>query len=372
MKVCSVLILCALGVIIGSSTIDGFPRHYRSFRMGSTQSYVNTMENNVYDSLPTLIREEYRPYVNDFRQFVQDYEKEYETVEELLHRFYTFVENKWTIDSHNNAGRSFRLEMNKFGDLNTTEFKDKVVGHGEYFSNQICNDYRSQGTEPDHLDWRSRDVVTPVKNQGQCGSCWAFSTTGSIESATAIDTGNLVSLSEQELVDCSGSEGNHGCNGGMYDQGFEYVFKNKGLCTEEEYQYHAEDGKCKSKKCTNRVSPIRDCYMVTPGNQQDMKNAVSRRPVSVAIEADKYVFQFYKSGVLDDTTCGTELDHAVLVVGYGTDSYSGLDYWLVKNSWGEEWGDEGYVRILRTDETDDMGICGIASDVEFPVVSSVY
>jgi len=215
------------------------------------------------------------------------------------------------------------------------------------------------------VDWTAKGVVTPVKNQGSCGSCWAFSTTGSVESNSAIKTGSLISLSEQELVDCSGSYGNDGCDGGLMDYAFEYVKANGGLCTETDYAYTGVDGTCKSSGCTH-YNPITGYTDVTQDSETSLETAVTNGPVSVAIEADQYAFQFYSSGVLTGT-CGTSLDHGVLAVGYGTTN--GQDYWKVKNSWGTSWGEAGYVLICRNcDKNGNAGECGILEEPSYPTV----
>merc|ERR1711964_898699 len=218
----------------------------------------------------------------------------------------------------------------------------------------------------DSVDWVAKGAVTPVKNQGQCGSCWAFSTTGSAEGAYQIATGKLLSFSEQELVDCAGSYGNQGCNGGLMDDGFKYL-KAKGDEKEASYAYTAKTGTCNSAKqsaadgvAAGAVTGLND---VTPQSCADLMAAVQKGPVSVAIEADQSGFQHYSSGVFSGT-CGTQLDHGVLVVGYGTDS--GKDYWKVKNSWGATWGQKGYILMAKGTKGKE-GQCGIAHQPSYPV-----
>ena len=212
---------------------------------------------------------------------------------------------------------------------------------------------------PAAVDWVTKGGVTAVKNQGRCGSCWAFSTTGSTEGAYFAATGKLVSLSEEDLVQCDTVDA--GCQGGLMDNGFTFIEKN-GVAAEEAYPYISGTGirgMCSKDKESAKVVTVTGFTDVPHEDEVALLSAVAQQPVSIAIEADKSVFQMYKSGVLDNKGCGTKLDHGVLVVGYGTDN--GKDYWKVKNSWGPTWGEAGYIRFIRGSNQ-----CGIASQASYP------
>jgi cathepsin L len=212
---------------------------------------------------------------------------------------------------------------------------------------------------PASVDWTTQGVVTPVKNQGQCGSCWSFSATGAMECDYAIAKGTLTSLSEQQLVDCSFSNGNLGCAGGWYYNAWNYVEKEGGLCTESAYPYTAQDGTCKSSSCGTLYNLMDSSIdtKITADSDTALATAAAAGCVSVAIEADQTAFQYYSSGILTGT-CGTSIDHAVLVVGYGTSGSQ--EYWKVKNSWGTSWGMEGYIDICRNcGKNGNAGECGI-------------
>jgi C1A family cysteine protease len=302
---------------------------------------------------------------NEFEDWKVTHGKAYQTELENRYRFSVFSQNYMNIQLRNKKNRTVVLGVNKFADLTNEEFTANHLS--KYVPKPNTKNLRPTLPNTDDLpveiDWVAKGAVTPVKNQGQCGSCWAFSTTGSVEGAWFLKTGNLVSLSEQQLVDCSGSQGNQGCNGGMMDYGFQYIIQNGGICGEDSYPYTAQDGNC--TKCTP-VAKISSYKDVTPNSDSALQVAVALQPVSVAVEADGMDWQFYSGGVVTDT-CGTNLDHGVLVVGYGTDSSAG-DFWKVKNSWGPDWGENGYIRIGRGSKFDPNGECGILMDPSYPVV----
>jgi cathepsin L len=290
-----------------------------------------------------------------FNHWASYYGKRY-SASEYDYRSLIFNTNVRNIYKHNLAASTtggWTMTVNKFADLTPTEFKRLYsMNYTQARSNSTFTVPVS--ALPESVDWTDKGVVTPVKDQGQCGS-WAFSATGAMEGAWAIKNGQLFNLSEQELVDCSVPQGNQGCNGGM-DQAFQYVVAN-GLATDSEYPYKAVQNTCVSDTSIMTISGFKS----VPNSETALLSAIVQQPVSVAVEADH--FQFYSGGVMN-SPCGTKLDHGVLAVGYG--SLNGKDYYKIKNSWGADWGTDGYMLLARGKYP--AGQCGIQMDASLPVV----
>jgi C1A family cysteine protease len=301
-----------------------------------------------------------------FDAFTVLHGKKYASKDEYELRRGIFALNKKMIEEHNAKGETYTLGLNEFADLTHDEFTARYVGGWRGPTKRVnpvaVEHLMTNVTDlPASVDWTAKGAVTPIKNQGQCGSCWAFSTTGSVEGITFISTGTLPSLSEQQLVDCSGSAGNQGCNGGLMDNAFKWIIQNGGICSESEYPYKAAQGTCQT--CTP-VATISGYTDVPVKNEDAMMSAVAQQPVSIAIQANQLAFQFYSGGVFT-AACGTQLDHGVLAVGYGTES--GTDYWKVKNSWGPSWGEAGYILLQRGGNLNGgAGQCGLLTTPSYP------
>ncbi|KAM3391132.1 hypothetical protein ACQJBY_012660 [Aegilops geniculata] len=299
------------------------------------------------------------------------------SIAERERRFRAFWDNLNFVDAHNAraaAGEEgFRLGMNRFADLTNDEFRAAYLGvKGAAERNRagrvVGERYRHDGAEelPEAVDWREKGAVAPVKDQGQCGSCWAFSAVSTVESINQIVTGEMVALSEQELVECDINGGSSGCNGGLMDDAFEFIIKNGGIDTEDDYPYKAIDGRCDVLRKNAKVVSIDGFEDVPENDEKSLQKAVAHQPVSVAIEAGGREFQLYHSGVFSGR-CGTQLDHGVVAVGYGTEN--GKDYWIVRNSWGPNWGEAGYLRMERNINV-TSGKCGIAMMSSYPTKKS--
>jgi len=260
--------------------------------------------------------------------------------------------------------RGFEVGINKFADLSNKEFVSLYNGLNITATyDAVIERIDAPRIQGDVVNWVNKGAVTGVKNQGQCGSCWSFSTTGSVEGAHFLKTGSLVSLSEQNLVDCSTAEGNDGCNGGLMDDAFQYIIKNHGIDTESSYPYRATGPNACQFKAADVGATISSFHDVMRGSESDLQSSVDKQPVSVAIDAGHNSFQLYKSGVYYEPACSaTQLDHGVLAVGYGTSGSS--DYWLVKNSWGADWGMQGYIQMSKNRNNN----CGIATMASYPIV----
>jgi len=289
--------------------------------------------------------------------------------EETMRRIIWEANSRY-INQHNSEAakgvHTFTLKMNKYGDMTSEEFGRMYNGYNMTKNMQSKKNllHKNSGLKnPDSVDWRTQGYVTPVKDQGQCGSCWAFATVASLEGQHFKKSGKLVSLSEQNLVDCSRKQGNMGCNGGLMDNGFTYIKENGGIDTEESYPYTAKDGSCKFN--ADNVGATDTGFVdVKSGSEDDLVDALANNgPIAVAIDASHSSFQLYNSGIYKPFLCSSSrLDHGVTAVGYGSNEQG--DYYIVKNSWAEVWGMKGYILMARNDNNK----CGIASQASYPTV----
>ncbi|KAK7092520.1 procathepsin L-like [Littorina saxatilis] len=302
-----------------------------------------------------------------WQSYMSTHGKVYSMGEEVLRRA-IWEDNVQYIETHNRAAdqgeHSYWLGENQFADMTTEEFKNTMNGYVMNPHHQVKDLHvPTISIANDTVDWRTKGYVTPIKDQQECGSCWAFSSTGSLEGQHFKSAGKLVSLSEQNLVDCSKKEGNKGCQGGLMDNAFTYIKKNKGIDTEESYSYSGINGRCRFKQAS--IGATDTGFKDISRSEDALQMAVSEvGPISVAMDASHKSFQLYKKGVYSERMCSsTILDHGVLAVGYGA-SDDGEAYWLVKNSWGMLWGQEGYFMMARNKEN----MCGIATTASYPLV----
>jgi cathepsin L len=312
-----------------------------------------------------------------FKAFLKTHRKNYKTEQELYLRRFIWEDNLKYIEKFNQEAdlgmHTYRLKMNAYGDFDKTEFLYLLNGYNQTLRSRSPaknkHVFRAKRPEalPDSVDWRKSKRVTAIKDQGECGSCWAFATTGTLEGQLAAKLGRLRSLSEQQLVDCSNGYGSYGCDGGLPELALAYVRDNKGLSSESNYKYRAVQGSCKSIKNIAGFS-ITGIHNIESANELALQEAIATiGPIAVGIDASSDSFQFYSSGVYLNSDCRSDpnsLDHAVLVVGYGTDPTHGA-YWIVKNSWGTTWGEDGYVRMARNNNNH----CGIATDAVYATIA---
>ncbi|EGC35214.1 hypothetical protein DICPUDRAFT_55299 [Dictyostelium purpureum] len=321
----------------------------------------------AFESLGDSLKVKESDLQEKFVAFKSEYEKSYENKEEHDMRFknYKVAHNK--IVSHNAKNLSYKLGFNHYADLSDHEFntliKPKVARPSNNGAHSVHDD-EDIYTIPQSVDWRNQKCVTPVKDQGVCGSCWTFGSTGSLEGTNCVTNGYLVSLSEQQLVDCAYLMGSQGCNGGFAASAFQYIMDAGGIATESDYQYLMQNALCKDKSTTFSGVGVSSYVNVTAGSINALLNAVATQgPVAIAIDASVDDFRYYQSGIYSNPSCKNgpdDLDHEVLAIGYGT--LNGVDYWLVKNSWSTNWGMEGYFMLERANN-----LCGPASQATYPL-----
>ncbi|XP_062254538.1 cathepsin K isoform X2 [Platichthys flesus] len=277
--------------------------------------------------------------------------------------------NMRMIAAHNEEAalglHSYEMGMNHLGDMTSEEVAEKMTGllvplERERSFTMALDDKVSK--LPKFVDYRKKGMVTPVKNQGSCGSCWAFSSAGALEGQLAKQTGQLVDLSPQNLVDCVTE--NDGCGGGYMTKAFQYVQENGGIDSEEAYPYVGEDESCRYN-ATGMAAQCKGFKEVPVGDEHALAVALFKvGPVSVGIDATQRGFQFYQRGVYYDRNCNKDdINHAVLAVGYGISS-KGKKYWIVKNSWSDTWGNKGYILMARNRDN----LCGIANLASYPIM----
>jgi len=312
--------------------------------------------------------------LNLWESWKEEYNVVYETEGEEAHRFSVFLNNYVAIHEHMKKDPNVELGLNKFATLTSEEFGEKMkcLADASDLSSdkdgKLCNGMNSgetcpkydQSNVPDTYDWRTKKgALSPVKNQGECGSCWAFSTTGSLENLYWLNHTTSMEFSEQQLVDCD--QNDHGCEGGLMAWALNYVAA-FGVETEKEYPYNAVDESCHYDS-NKAIATNTGCNCVTPKSIIQLEAAISHQAVSIAVQANQISWQFYKGGVISDF-CGDRLDHGVLAVGYNTIKDKAA--WIVKNSWGADWGAEGYVYIERNSKNNGAGSCGVLAQPVIP------
>ncbi|CAL9119274.1 unnamed protein product [Musa textilis] len=299
-----------------------------------------------------------------FEQWIAEHGRTYASESEKSYRLGVFTRNVDFVNAFRQAGNySYTVGLNGFADLTKEEFLATYTTtilkpSADSYPGLQPFRYRDV-TAPSSIDWRDEGVVTPVKNQGTCGACWAFSAVASIEGIHKIMTGDLISLSEQQLLACNHDD--DGCSGGLHSRAFSYVISNGGITTEENYPYEPDQASCDAHKELDHAAYINSYGYVPANNEKFLMNAVANQPVSVSI--DSHEFHLYTGGIFNHP-CGTNLNHEVTLVGYDTDD-NGVRYWIAKNSWGDAWGEDGYIR-LKKDVPEKEGQCGLAMRASFP------
>lgn len=297
---------------------------------------------------------------HEFNNWMMTYGKSYGNASDKDYRFGIFRENKAKVQAHDsNTEATYNLGLNVFADLTSDEFKAQYLGlkPDDEPETNMAPKLSAIGA-PESIDWVAKGAVTNVKDQGSCGSCWAFSSTGALEGLYQINNNELRNFSEQQLMDCNWLYGNLGCNGGMMDRAFRYVEK-KGVTDEKNYPYTGQSSIwCSKNKIENpfKISSFNN----VPNDQGSLVAALANQPVSIAINASP--IQLYTGGIFNDWSCGNAINHGVLAVGY--DAENGQKYFKVKNSWGTTFGEEGYFRLARSNE--GTGICGSTTSAFYP------
>jgi len=322
------------------------------------------------------------PFVNSsliarFEEWINEFKIAIESDEQYSSTLKKWVNNNRFIEDTNSRNFTYKLGHNQFSGMDSSDFSNYLGISGIlYKDTENVKNTKSFGFEvnvPESVNWVTKGAVTNVKDQGQCGSCWSFSTTGALEGAYFVKYGVLESFSEQQLVDCDNYRNGGkdlGCKGGFMDNAFIWIGDNGGLCSETEYPYFSGEtktnGPCKTSCKNIEKSKITEFVDIIKSSDDEMMKAISKQPVSIAIEADQREFQLYKSGVFS-TSCGVNLDHGVLVVGYGSEN--NLDYYLVKNSWSTSWGDNGYIKLGRGKQYNNGdGQCGLLLQGSYPIL----
>ena len=317
-------------------------------------------------------------FIDRFEHWINDFGIKYSNQHKYLDMYDKWVSNDKFIDEINSKNLSYTLGHNQFSGMDTDDFTNHIsskINRGLFIDNDNVEVNLQQSFDlqslPASVNWVEMGAVTEIKNQGQCGSCWSFSTTGALEGAYFVKYGELLSFSEQQLVDCDNFKNggrDMGCNGGLMDNAFKWISKNGGICAEVDYPYFSGEtmtnGACQ-KSCSEVMNTDIKSYVdVIPSSDDEMMSALSKQPVSVAIQANQRTFQLYKSGILTDE-CGTDLDHGVLLVGYG--NMNNENYYIIKNSWGKSWGMDGYIYLGRGSEYNKGdGLCGVLLQGSYP------